>query len=189
MLDDTWRVYLLNLLLFEWALASWDCTGYVLHYYNIWCFLWFAFWDINESSMALHHPRLICDLYAYSYWPSVSMCSWPCSQTLSKPKGDASNAQTAKRCHTDVFAVCVYVGVCVCVWQKQLLSLARENAVAPLSYIMIYHICFLINIDGAICFMVHVCFNILYYIYIAIFSIYCLHLRTISDSVYSFHAV
>ena len=73
------------------------------------------------TSMALHHARTLRDL-----------CAYP-SQTLSKPKGDASKAQMAKRCCCSWHIVfdgthgcdCARARGCVCVCvrvrQKQLL--------------------------------------------------------------------
>lgn len=82
------------------------------------------------------------------------MCSFPCSQTLSKPKGDASNAQTAHGC------VCVYVGVCVCVCLAEAVAVLGKGKCCCATFLHYDIICLLINIDGAICFMFHARFNI-----------------------------
>lgn len=99
------------------------CTTLLQHLmFSLVCILGHQ-WIINGVTSSSLNLWFVCS-YAYSYWPSVSMCSFPCSQTLSKPKGDASNAQTAKRCHTDVFAcmsVCVFGRSSCCPWQGKML--------------------------------------------------------------------
>ena len=96
------------MLLFELVLPFLDCTWYV---YTVYTTTFAVFFGLHfGTSMALHHARTLRDL-----------CAYP-SQTLSKPKGDASKAQMAKRCccswHIVFDGPCVCV--CVCVWVELL---------------------------------------------------------------------